>query len=257
VGGIITRAFSPTRAILSRLIGVQVPTSAVPAQLILQLMELEPPEAALQQIQQLNYFYRNTVIQQSGRSRLLAAFTFLSTFGDVRSELASLDVPANEIGAILGQSSLSVIANNPNPPRTDLAEAVELLAAAADVEAHGLHLAQLKGINPTALLNSIKKSGRSALQKEALVEIIIKGVSPTYQGFYLAAFGSLLFPLALLILLFALWCWSGGYVFCRAKGGLLRRTIAMTLVAFPLWPLSFIFFLLLRWKKNKRDAQSR
>ncbi|MDC0358071.1 serine protease [Oligoflexia bacterium] len=250
--GIADEAESVTSALTSMLFATDFRLRGVRADILFELTALDPIASINRHAALLSAHYNDSVRPTKQLTRLLAGEDFLHLVEGLRKRLIMFDR-----FAIYGKSLswlgeyIALLPTLPVSLTTDpLILATEKIAVAYSLEKFGLKQKSFTALDSAQLVSAINAMQRPLEHKQALIELVNYAASDGYMGseYYTLLLCAMGVGTALVLTL--LWGWSLGYVFSRARGGIIRGTIVMAVVGIVLWPLSFLLFLMLSLRRS-------
>lgn len=233
--GVITQSGSISEGLYGLLLGGAHSGRGISAQSLSVLLSADDEVALHSEVELALKFYNDSLQQLSGISRVIPGLSFSVMVEGIMSRLLVRD----DDGLVL-KLLMSTLDDFPQIkiPNTPLYEDSELLALAYALETPADFLQP----RPTkeSFLAALSAAGRTPQHVAKMGELFLSFEQRGYMGLYpnciLLALG--------FVALILLWALSLGFTFARAGGGWIRRVFVTVIVAIPLWPLSFLIFLI-------------
>ena len=133
---------------------------------------------------------------------------------------------------------------------------LEQLAFAASLERHGPFSGELRTLDTNALEAALQKSGRPSAHIAELRRMVLRLWEQKYPGIELIGESLVFSGCVLGLIIAAIWGWSLGRVFSKARGSLWRRAVITVMIALLIWPLSWLIFCFRSSRKAEEIAKS-
>lgn len=235
--GMVDQASSIFESVVGRIFNSPVKIRIIKASILKELLTSEA-DSINAELEKINEYYLNNIVKISSFERLFPSMELLSMYLKAKERIGISNIDSSFINPFLAAANKPLIIGEVK--NNKLAETIERAALMESIERHGIQ---------DLTISKIEKLNRNQEQKDLLKNLVKEIVSIHYPGYEAMVF-SLSVTAILIGFMGIVWALTVGYTFGNCKGVFLKRIWISFVVAFLLWPISFLVYLL-KYKNKK------